>query len=54
MFQWTFLDYAESRLQQGKTNQEVAEYIREVPLEELKEDAFEYQRKSLQEVGINL
>lgn len=54
MFQWTFLDYAESKLQQGETKEDVAAYIRDVPIEQLKEEAFEYERKSLQEVGMYL
>ena len=49
MFQWTFLDYAESKLQQGITKEEVAKYIREIPIDKLKEEAFEYERESLQE-----
>lgn len=54
MFQWTFLDYADSKLEQGETKEEVAAYIKEVPIEQLKEEAFEYERKSLQEVGMYL
>lgn len=49
MFQWTFLDYADSKLEQGETKEAVATYIKEVPLEQLKEEAFEYERKSFQE-----
>ena len=54
MFQWTFLDYADNKLQQGETKEGVAAYIKEVPIEQLKEDAFEYERKSLQKVGMYL
>lgn len=49
MFQWTFLDYAESKIKQGQTKEAVASYIREVPLDKLKEEAFEYERKTFQE-----
>lgn len=54
MFQWTFLDYADNKLLQGESKETVATYIKEVPIEQLKEEAFEYERKSLQEVGMYL
>lgn len=47
MFQWTFLNYAESKLTQRQSKEEVASYIRETPIEQLKEEAFEYTRTAL-------
>lgn len=51
MFQWTFLMYAESKLKQGKPKEDVAAYINEIPIEQLKEEAFEHARQSFEEMG---
>ena len=50
-YQSAFLDYAESRIREGHTKEETAAYIRDVTLEQLKEETFEYERKLLEEVG---
>ena len=50
-YQSAFLDYAESRIREGHTKEGTAAYIRDVPLEQLKEETFEYERKLLEEVG---
>ena len=51
MYQSAFLDYAESKIRAGLTKEEAAEYIRETPIESLKAEVFEYERKLIEEAG---
>ena len=50
-YQSAFLDYAESRIREGHTKEETAAYIRDIPIDKLKEETFKYERKLLEEAG---
>lgn len=50
-YQSAFLDYAESRIREGYTKEQTAAYIRDIPIDKLKEETFEYERKLIEEAG---
>ena len=50
-YQSAFLDYAESRIREGHTKEATAAYIRDIPIDDLKKETFEYERKLIEEAG---
>ena len=44
IFQNAFLNYAESKIKDGYTKEQTSDYIRDMPLDKLKEETFKYER----------
>ena len=52
--QSAFLDYAESRIRDGYSKEETAEYIRDISTEQLKKETFEHDQRIFEKAGIRL